>query len=166
MESTGLRVRGGVDHALHHDGYRSVAGSEARRFQESETPLGLFAIQLMLNVAWSWIFFHQYQPCSLEAVKEYSDDWKQAWTAAGQLWNEKDERLQFLTRETQRGEVFYGQSFCNEFASPVVRRLLDQGQMAAEEVRAVRDEAQAAGERRRSRPYQKAHFRSDEIDEF
>jgi len=31
-------------------------------FKAAATPLSLFAIQLMLNVAWSWIFFGLHQP--------------------------------------------------------------------------------------------------------
>ncbi|MFV0442135.1 MAG: TspO/MBR family protein [Planctomycetaceae bacterium] len=30
-------------------------------FKESKTPLSLFAVQLILNVAWSWIFFGMHQ---------------------------------------------------------------------------------------------------------
>ena len=31
-------------------------------FAKAKVPLTLFAIQLLLNVAWSWIFFHFHQP--------------------------------------------------------------------------------------------------------
>ncbi|MDA7541211.1 tryptophan-rich sensory protein [bacterium] len=31
-------------------------------FKAAKTPLILFAIQLVLNVAWSWVFFHFHQP--------------------------------------------------------------------------------------------------------
>lgn len=31
-------------------------------FKAAKTPLTLFAVQLVLNVAWSWIFFHFHQP--------------------------------------------------------------------------------------------------------
>ncbi|MEQ9408175.1 MAG: TspO/MBR family protein [Fuerstiella sp.] len=31
-------------------------------FRAARVPLTLFAVQLMLNVAWSWIFFHFHQP--------------------------------------------------------------------------------------------------------
>ena len=31
-------------------------------FKAAETPLSLFFVQLMLNVAWSWIFFGTHQP--------------------------------------------------------------------------------------------------------
>ena len=31
-------------------------------FKEASTPLSLFAAQLILNVAWSWIFFGMHQP--------------------------------------------------------------------------------------------------------
>ncbi len=30
-------------------------------FRQSRTPLALFAVQLLLNVSWSWIFFNQHQ---------------------------------------------------------------------------------------------------------
>ena len=31
-------------------------------FKAAKTPLTLFAVQLVLNVAWSWVFFHFHQP--------------------------------------------------------------------------------------------------------
>lgn len=95
---------------------------------------------------------HRRQPCSVDAVQQHEHDWRQAWAAAGYLWVDQQERMQFLAREIQRGEVFLGQTLLNEFMSPLVRRLLDQGQMTAEEVRAVWDETEAANQRRLSRP--------------
>ena len=95
---------------------------------------------------------HQGKLCSLEAVQQHEHDWKQAWTAAGHLWGDEGERIQFLAREIQRGEALLGLSFSDEFTSPVVQRLLDQGQMTGEEVGAVWDEAEAVRERRMSRP--------------
>jgi hypothetical protein len=108
---------------------------------------------------------HQGQSCSLDTVQQHEDDWRQAWTAAGHLWSGETERLQFLTREVQRGEAFLGQTFSNEFTLPLVERLLDQGQMTAEEVREVWDQAEAAKERRLSRPYRKQRCFPDEGDE-
>ena len=105
---------------------------------------------------------HRSRPCSLEAVQQYEHDWRQAWKAAGHLWSGETERLQFLAREVQRSEVFLGQTFSNEFTSPLVERLLDQGQMTAEEVRAVWDEMEADNERRLSRPYRKPRLRLDD----
>ena len=31
-------------------------------FKSAKTPLTLFAVQLALNIAWSWVFFHFHQP--------------------------------------------------------------------------------------------------------
>ena len=107
---------------------------------------------------------HRRQPCSVDAVQQHEHDWRQAWAAAGHLWGDETERLQFLTREIQRGEVFLGMSFTNEFTSPVVRRLLDEGRMTATEVREVWDETKAAKERRLSRPYRKRRCLPDDDD--
>ena len=107
---------------------------------------------------------HQGQSCSLDAVQQHADDWRQAWTAAGHLWSDEAERLQFLAREIQRGEAFLGMTFTNEFTSPVVRRLLDEGRMTAAEVREIWDEAEAAKERRLSRPYRKRRCLPDDDD--
>lgn len=105
---------------------------------------------------------HKKQSCSLDAVQQYEHDWKQAWTAAGHLWSDEAERIQFLAREVQRGEAFLGQAFSNEFTLPLVERLLDQGQMTAEEIRAGWDEMEAANERRLSRPYRKRRLQLDD----
>ena len=98
---------------------------------------------------------HRRQPCSLDALRQHDHDWRQAWTAAGHLWSDETERIRYLKREIQRGEVFLGLTFSNEFTSPLVQRLLDQKQMTAEEVREVWDEMEAAKERRLSRRYRK-----------
>ena len=34
---------------------------KGKGFKEAKIPLGLFAAQLLLNVAWSWIFFNRHQ---------------------------------------------------------------------------------------------------------
>ena len=101
---------------------------------------------------------YQRRSCSLDAVQQHEHDWKQAWASAGHLWSDNGERIQFLAREIQRGEAFLGMSFSNEFTSPVVRRLLDEGRMTAVEVREVWDQAEAAKERRLSRPYRKRRY--------
>ena len=80
---------------------------------------------------------HRRQPCSLNAVQQHEHDWRQAWTTAEYLWGDESKRLQFLAREIQRGKVLLRMTFTNEFMSPVVQRLLDQGQMTSEEVRAI-----------------------------
>ena len=105
---------------------------------------------------------HQGQSCSLDAVQQHADDWRQAWTAAGHLWSDEAERLQFLAREIQRGEAFLSQTFSNEFTSPTVQRLLDEGRMTAIEVREFWDQAEAAKERRLSRPYRKRRCLPDD----
>ena len=107
---------------------------------------------------------NQRRSCTLDAIQQHEHDWLQAWTAAGHLWSDEAERLQFLAQEIQRGEAFLGMSFSNEFTSPVVRRLLDEGRMTATEVREVWDETEAAKERRLSRPYRKRRCLPDDDD--
>lgn len=108
---------------------------------------------------------HQGQSCSLDAVQQHADDWRQAWTAAGHLWSDEAERLQFLAREIQRAEVLLGMTFSNEFTWPVVQQLLDHGQMTAAEVRASWEEVEVARERRLSQPFRRRRCVPDDVEE-
>lgn len=108
---------------------------------------------------------HRRQPCSVDAVQQHEHDWRQAWAAAGHLWSDEAERLQFLAREIQRAEVLLGMTFSNEFTWPVVQQLLDHGQMTAAEVRASWEEVEVARERRLSQPFRRRRCVPDDVEE-
>ena len=108
---------------------------------------------------------HQGQSCCLDAVQQHADDWRQAWIAAGHLWSDEAERLEFLTREIQRAEVLLGMTFSNEFTWPVAQQLLDHGQMTAAEVRASWEEVEVARERRLSQPFRRRRCVPDDDEE-
>lgn len=63
MESTKLGLRTGVDHALHDDCHSGLALIwRERGFKGARWPLMLFLTQLLLNVAWSGLFFGLQNP--------------------------------------------------------------------------------------------------------
>lgn len=61
MESASLRVWSGLDDVVCHSGRCGVARLETCHIQGREDTPAAFAVQLVLNVAWSLVFFHFHQ---------------------------------------------------------------------------------------------------------
>ena len=79
---------------------------------------------------------HRNLPCDLPNVQQFTDDWAQAWKAAGFLRNDAASRINLLSRWIHScfQVVFYGAS---EFYSRVVPQLLERGTMTGDEVQAA-----------------------------
>jgi hypothetical protein len=76
---------------------------------------------------------HRRLPCVLENVRQFTDDWHQAWTAAGYLYEDETMRLQLLRRRIHNSPavVVYGLS---EFYGIVTHQLLEQGILSIEQL--------------------------------
>ena len=62
VESAGVDTRSGMVGALYDDGGGGVAGVEAWRIRRQRRPLALFFTQLVLNAAWTPLFFGLHWP--------------------------------------------------------------------------------------------------------
>ena len=107
---------------------------------------------------------HRKLPCVLPNVQQFTDDWAQAWKAAGFLRSDEAPRLNLLSRWIQSSfaVVFYGAS---EFYSRVVSQLLERGSMTGDEVQAAWDHMKAVEEASRSRPVSRRRRVMDEPDD-
>jgi hypothetical protein len=88
---------------------------------------------------------HRRLPCVLENVRQFTDDWHQAWTAAGYLHDDETMRLELLRRRIHNSPavIFYGLS---EFYDNVTLQLLEHGVLSGDQAQAAWDQMKAAQE--------------------
>lgn len=96
-------------------------------------------------------------PCVLENVRQFRDDFAQAWNAAGFCCGEDTERLRYLERRicNSPAVVCYG---VGGFHDKISNKLLECGTANGEDVQLAWDEMKAAYERSSSPPVRRSKF--------